>query len=93
MKNFYEVGRVYVWQNLTLDSMRHLNGTETTVTGDVVMVWSMMHGRLMPGQPTDTALPDGRTVAAAPGHLRPKNPPPGEQSVLDMFKQPELVNA
>jgi hypothetical protein len=32
-------------------------------------------------------------VYAEPGDLRPKYPPSGEQSVLDLFKRPELEPA
>ena len=91
MKNFYEVGRVYVWQNLVLHA--HLNGTETTVTEDVKL-HAVGVGIRKPAQLTDTLGPDGvRFFAAGPGSLRPKNPPPGEQSVLDMFKLNDLVDA
>jgi hypothetical protein len=82
MKNLYEVGRVYIWQNQRAH-YKHLNGLETTVTGDIVP--SGFDGRS--GQPTDTiSRSSGSPMMAEAGDLRAKSPPPGEQSVLDQFK-------
>jgi hypothetical protein len=91
MKNFYEVGRVYVWQNLQ-GAFAYLNGKETTVTGDAKM-HSDRFGNHEVGQTTDTSTGDGGFFIAGKGMLRPRRPPPGEQSVLDMFKQPDMVDA
>jgi hypothetical protein len=97
MKNFYEVGRVYVWQNQVGD-LECYNGMECTVTGPEVEFVAHPDNKVMAGWPTDTPLmPWHRGVStclyAVPGDLRPKNPPPGEQSVLDMFNLNDLVDA
>jgi hypothetical protein len=92
MKNCYEVGRVYIWQNQVGD-LAHYNGTECTITGPERTFNELYTGLPEKGWPTDTPPPaycaPGTTFYALPGDLRPKNPPPGEQSVLDMFKQTE----
>lgn len=89
MKNLYEVGRVYVWQNQRAH-YEHLNGLETTVTGDIVQ--SGFDGRS--GQQTDTISQfTGSPIMAEAGDLRAKSPPQGEQSVLDQFKAPEPAAA
>jgi hypothetical protein len=93
MRNYYEVGRVYVWQGLKTPIFGHLNGTETTVTGDIMLAPYVFQGGQGYGQPTDTILPNGMQAVARPGQLRPKDPPPGEQSVLDLFKTPEPEHA
>jgi hypothetical protein len=97
MKNFYEVGRVYIWQN-QVGPFAYLNGKETTVIGDAVKLSNpvLKSGGLH--QETDTPPPvfikDATSnCCAGPGDLRPKDPPPGEQSVIDMFKQPEPEHA
>lgn len=88
MKNIYEVGKVYIWQNCTGDGAV-LNGQETTVTGNVFMAQHAETGKWAPAQPTSTPNPyyPGTFTNAAAGVLRPKNPPTGEQSIADMFKQ------
>ncbi|WOH61932.1 hypothetical protein [Bradyrhizobium sp. BWC-3-1] len=97
MKNFYEVGKVYVWQNQS-GPFAYLNGKETTVIGHAFKLQNPILSSGGPHQETDTPppswLPHATTnCCAGPGDLRPKNPPPGEQSVLDMFKQPDVVGA
>lgn len=96
MKNFYEVGRVYVWQNLP-PGWAHMVGQETTIIGDAVACVTQT-GRRTVAQLTDTPKPfknnhGPQTLGAERGQLRPKTSPPGEQSVLDMFKQAELTSA
>jgi len=93
MKNFYEVGRVYVWQNCT-GRWSYLNGKETTVIGSARQYISD-ENKVHVGQETDTPSVNFplQFIMALPGDLRPKRPPPGEQSVLDMFKQPYMVDA
>lgn len=90
----YEVGKVYIWINETGD-YAHLTGTETTVTsegyidtdgkGELVMVWDTD----TPILEKDKALGyDGYQAMA--GDLRPKDPPGGERSILELF-QPQPV--
>jgi len=91
MKNFYEVGKVYVWQNLVgIDEC--LNGTETVVTGDAEKAHYIGVGPIWV-HPTETLLCTGRIAYAAQGALRPKNPPSGEQSIADMFNETYCVPA
>lgn len=90
MKNFYEVGRVYVWQNMP-GSMAFLNGTECTVTGPVEC-YQAANFYWYWGHPTDT-IASGAAIMARPGFLRPKDPPAGERSVLALFTQPVLEPA
>ncbi|WP_426078680.1 hypothetical protein [Janthinobacterium sp. PSPC3-1] len=91
MKNLYEVGRVYVWQNQRAPYER-LNGMETTVTSGIVV--KTLHGEQHCGQKTDTiGQRTGKPILAEMGDLRPLNPPPGEQSVLELFNQPKLATA
>jgi hypothetical protein len=90
----YEVGRVYIWQNCTGD-LACLNGTETIVL-EAASRYLSDKGRWEFGCLTDTQDPLGDPeveVYAEPGDLRPKYPPSGEQSVLDLFKRPELEPA
>lgn len=70
----YEIGKVYVWQNLR--EYAHLNGTETTVTGPL----EAFNYKHLPGVhfwycETDTVLDDGWVLWASRNELRPKNPP------------------
>lgn len=81
----YEIGRVYVWQNLK--SGAHLNGTECVVLGPVRRLRCPNTGDIWMGQETDTIDPlDGQVVYAEKGKLRPKNPPTGEQKIRSMFE-------
>lgn len=93
----YEIGRVYIWQNCE-GRWAYLNGQETTVTSlpkTLIDAFTLLPVICCE---TDTPTPPWvpclfPTLAAKAGKLRPKNPPPGEQSVLDLFKQPEGVVA
>lgn len=89
----YEIGRVYIWQNQS-GVLAHLNGTETTVVGPVETHLDLITGKRLQGQATDSTCPrDSNFYFAEAGDLRPKNPPAGERSVLDLFKLPELETA
>ncbi len=88
----YEIGKVYIWQN-QVGEMAHLNGTECTVTDGVSMHWCLISRRWIAGQCTDSPCERGRTYVAEAGDLRPKDPPTGERSILDLFKLPELEPA
>lgn len=81
----YEIGKVYVWQNLV--EYAYLNGTDTTVTSGPILALDVDSGQFLRGQRTDTTV-DGITFAAQAGDLRPKNPPPGEQLIRDLFIEP-----
>lgn len=86
----YQVDRVYIWQN-QVGELAYLNGTETTVI-DAEMRFLTPEGRSERGWPTDTTkVVDGVVWVyfAQAGDLRPKDLPPGEQSILNLFKQPE----
>lgn len=91
MKDFYEVGRIYIWQN-AVGIWEHLNGKETTVTGHLEMHDNCFNrqGKYM-GQRTDTPSFQvaGNFIIAEPGDLRPKDLPPGEKSITDLFKLPQ----
>lgn len=87
MKNFYEVGRVYIWHILS-GELACLHGTETTVTGPAEEYQSFVGFANRIGHPTDTPDPFGQPgvlIFAEPGDLRPKNPPPSEKSIYEMF--------
>ena len=94
----YEVNRVYIFQN-QVGMFAYLNGQETTVIGPPRKLPNPLCGHGGLHQETDTPPPHwlrGVTetnVFAGPGDLRPKDAPPGEQSVLDLFKLPELEPA
>lgn len=91
MKNIYEVGRPYVWQNQRAP-YEWLNGLETTVTGGVII--EVLHGEKRYGQKSDTiGRRTGKPILAEAGDLRPLTPPAGEQTILDLFKQPEPATA
>jgi hypothetical protein len=90
MKNFYEVGKVYVWMHVSSD-LTHLIGTEVTVVG-LIEEFEAANGTRQMGQLTDVH-DDHYHVMALPGDLRPKNPPSGEQSIADMFNQTYCVPA
>jgi len=94
MKNFYEVGKVYIWQNLVGDDA-FLNGRETTVTGPLEYCIRKQTGEALIGQPTDTPHPcsPGKVCYAVQGWLRPKNPPSGERGISELFNLPEEVAA
>lgn len=90
----YEVGKVYIWQNQVGD-YAFLNGTETTVTSQRCLFYIPAMQRNMYGWKTDSSPPpsqppDGYMIAFA-GDLRPKDPPSGEKSILELFTlMPEL---
>lgn len=87
MRNMYEVGKIYVWQNLKRAT--HLNGKETTVIGDIQLCRDLLTGDLFYAQDTDTPPEEGEDfAAAAEGQLRLKNPPSGEKSISEMFSKP-----
>lgn len=93
MKNWYEVGKVYIWQN-QVKTMAFLNGTECVILGNMDSHWCEIAGGPRWGQETDSMDPsDECYYFAEQGDLRPKNPPPGEQSITNLFKltEPELV--
>lgn len=85
MRNFYQVGAVYIWQNLV--NMSEYNGAECTVIGNIEEYLSKYDGKKYIGQMTDEVM-DGCHVMAGKGYLRPKNPPSGEKSISEMFSKP-----
>lgn len=91
----YEIGKVYIWQNQVAE-FAYLNGKETTVIGGPAECVDTFTGKASIGWKTDTPYTrsdsDGFFYAAA-GELRPKDPPKGEQSILDLFKLPDLEPA
>lgn len=84
MRNMYEIGRVYIWQNLVNDPQH--NGSECTVIGDIEE-YTDIYGNRKIGQETDTIW-DGVVIMAHKGYLRPKFPPSGEKSISEMFSKP-----
>lgn len=83
----YEIGRVYIWQNLR--EHKYLNGTGTTVIGSMEPFEYERGGKQFYYCETDTVLDDGRCLWATYGELRLKNPPStGEKSIFDLFKAP-----
>lgn len=84
----YEIGRVYIWQNQTHETA-HLNGQETTVLSGPA-TYRTTSGKLIVAQMTDTYPDIGAGVVAAPGDLRPKDRPPGELKIFDMFRLTEF---
>jgi len=89
----YEVGKVYVWQNLREHTS--VNGSETTVIGlPEKFELKGSGGVTITYCETDTILPDGRVLYATHGELRPKSQPTGEQLVRDLFEpKPAMVPA
>lgn len=83
----YEVGKVYIWQNM-LGELSSLNGTECTVTGGAGVFKTIKSCTSEMAQPTDTKSPrsPNHYMAALKGNLRPKNPPAGERLVRDLFE-------
>lgn len=75
----YEIGKVYIWVGLA-GALASYNGLECTVLGRPVQ-W-----REKSGQPTDTKTDCGANLYAERGDLRPKRPPPGERSVMELFR-------
>ena len=87
----YEVGKVYIWQNVTERGYEYLNGSETTVIGPAKNMCSLISGETSYAQETDSYCKRYKVnCSAKAGKLRPKNPPSGEQLVRDMF-QPKPV--
>lgn len=95
----YQVGKVYIWQN-QVGQYAFINGAECTVIGPE-QIYIRKDGGFAKGWPTDMITGqsvDNQTIwraFAQPGDLRPKEPPSGEQSIMDQFKlpvrEPELV--
>lgn len=85
----YEVGKVYIWQNMP-GKHSYLNGTETTVVEPLKEVLASIAGtraQWVWQQRTDTKCIDShRYMGAMAGDLRPKNPPTGERLVRDLFE-------
>lgn len=88
MKNFYALGPVYIWQNC-LEEWSQLNGTETTVIGNVEEYGYVNNNKKSPAQLTDTVF-KGQNMCADCYQLRPKNPPSGEKSISEMFSKPYM---
>jgi hypothetical protein len=92
----YEVGKVYVWQNQVGDC-EYLNGSETTVIRPLGPRFKRPEYGIgiEKAWETDTKhRASGYCVEAYFGELRPKNPPPGEQLVRDLFEpKPAMVPA
>ena len=87
MRNFYEVGKIYVWKN-RIGEWSQLNGTETTVIGNVIEAsYANNSSRKALAQETDTIF-NGNIMSADKYSLRPKNPPSGEKSISEMFSKP-----
>lgn len=85
MRNFYEVGVVYIWQNL-IEHCTH-NGKECTIIGDIQEFVCEYDGKTHLGQKTDE-IENGNNIMALKGQLRLKNPPSGEKSISEMFSKP-----
>lgn len=86
----YVIGKVYIWQNLK-GEMAYLNGSET-----IVMEAPKLYGlQRVPRQRTDTRHPTYPKLFALAdkGDLRLKEPPTGELSILELFKQLQLEPA
>ena len=90
----YQLNTVYIWQN-QVGKYAVLNGTETTVLGgpyqpdenDEVVWWET---NTLPPDETD---PNEWFMTAYVGDLRPKDPPSGEKSILELFTLPVLEPA
>ena len=76
----YEVGKVYIWQNIT-GYYHFINGWETTVTGPV-QVYADPEKNTHIGWPTDTSY-DGYIMMACAGLLRPKNEPEIKPEIIE----------
>lgn len=85
MRNFYQVGHVYIWQNLVDDCQ--YNGKECIVIDNVQEFVSAHDGKTYIAQKTDEVI-DGNIIMARKGFLRPKFPPSGEKSISEMFSKP-----
>lgn len=83
----YEIGRIYVWVG-QVGRGAYLNGTECTVLGPPQRYWNEDRRMYMVGQLTDSPPPPGTdwTCIAERGDLRPRNTPPGERSVMELFR-------
>ncbi len=87
MKNFYEIGPIYIWISETIHK-----GKECIVTSDVGMHGIRNDGSLYAGQMTDTKNRHGVLLCAGKGCLRPKNPPTGEKMIYEMFTNPMIID-
>lgn len=94
MRNLYEIGPIYIWQN-QVGEYAHINGSECKVVAPVSVWGKRRKPRL--AQETDTPIKckDGiwSTMMAEPGDLRRKEFPPGELLIKALFKlrTPEIV--
>jgi hypothetical protein len=86
----YEIGCVYVWQNL-VGRFSHYNGKETIVLEGPTRQLKVDGTGYGYGCKTDTEFAPGRFAHAAAGKLRPKNPPSGEQKIRSMFEPKPLM--
>lgn len=84
MRNFYQIGKVYIWQNLVNEYQ--YNGKECTVIGNIEE-YIDVYGNKKIGQMVDEMW-DGAHVMVGKGYLRPKFPPSGEKSISEMFSKP-----
>lgn len=88
MSAAFKVGDVCIWQNCT-GKWAYLNGTETTVTGELEHGFDLVTGEIGIAYPTDTqdpTAPPGFFLLAGPHELRKKQPPTsGEQLIREMF--------
>jgi len=83
----YEIGKIYIWQN-QVGAAAFRNGSECTVVS-APGYYLASDGKVCEAQVTDAPpISKGSVVVAMSGDLRPKNPPKGEQSILNAFKAP-----
>lgn len=94
MKNFYEVGKVYIWQNRT-GGFAFLNGQETTIIAEAIE-GTDQNGRKALRHETDTPntiFPTNhKHFFACKGSLRPKNPPSGEKTIHEIISGKLNIN-
>jgi hypothetical protein len=93
----YEVGKVYVWYN-QVGEFAGLNGQETTILEGPFNFFDNVDKKMHIAWETDSYLPghpreEKNRMVAYIGDLRPKDPPKGEQKIMDLFKTPELETA
>jgi hypothetical protein len=92
----YKVGEVYIWQN-QVGELTYLNETETIIIQGPHPFYREDKNEIVDGWDTDSPLPNSAppdfVMVAFEGDLRPKDPPRGERSILELFKQPEVETA
>lgn len=86
----YEIGKVYVWRNQTGVSA-HINGEECVPEEPAANYRNILTGQTVWGQRVVNS--DGVPWIAFRGDLIQKNPPPGEQSILDLLRTPQPETA